>query len=324
MGTIIQNNETSNEVEQQAQEKALAENILDNFELPESLTKKIDETEKKESEEVVEEKEPSEEVKGAEAEEQPAEQPEATEEKEEAEDEELIPKSKFQKRLDEMTREKRQLEMRLRKLEEERFQQQPQKDEDTAKLEKMSESELQSLKKQTRLAQLKNASDDNMVNKLMELEDKIDSVMKTAPQRFSQNQINQFNEAVTLSAQEVPNFDKHQKDIFSLAKRIYDTAPELHQSVSGQARAWNLAVEHYKLMQEANFGKTKVAELDRKVNTLKKRVSLDSVSRKAVMEPDSDVKLFKKAKNGADRDKMEFFRKRLGTDEQVDSFMDAR
>lgn len=323
MGTVIQNNETGSEAEQQAQEQALADNILNNFELPESLTAKIDETVKKEeagdAEEVVEEENPE-----TEATEEKEEKPEVAEEKGEEEDEELIPKSKFQKRLDEMTREKRMLEARLKRLEEVQNTNQPAKDEDISKLERMSEKELLDLKRQTRLAQIKNGSDDAMVSKLFELEDKIDSVMRTAPQRFAQNQIQQFNEAVQMSAPEIPNFDKAQKDIFQLAKRIYDTAPELQSQVSGQARAWNLATEHYKLMQESNAGKTKAAELGRQVNTLKKKVSLDSVSRKASNEPDSDVKLFKRAKNGTLGDKMEFFRKRLGTDEQVESFVQAR
>lgn len=321
MGTIIQNNETGSEAEQQVQEKALAENILSNFELPESLTQKIDETVKAEEKDVAEEpvEEKEAEVAEEKSEEKSEEEPEA-----EKEDEELIPKSTFQKRLDEMTREKRALELRLKRLEEQQTQQRPAKDEDIIKLEQMSESELASLKKQTRIAQLKNASDDAMVTKLMELEDKIDSVRMTAPQRLVQNQVQRFNEAVAISAPEIQNFEKAQKDIFQLAKQIYDTTPELHTTVSGQASAWNLAVSHYKLMQEANVGKTKVAELDRQVNTLKKKVSLEGVSRKAAQETDSDVKVFKRAKNGTTRDKLEFFRKRLGTDEVVDSFMGAR
>ena len=318
MGTIIQNNQTSDGVEEQAQEKALAENILSNFELPESLTQKIDETEKKEEAGDVESEEVKE-VAEEKVEEKSEDAPEA-----EKEDEELIPKSTFQKRLDEMTREKRALELRLKRLEEQQNRQPQTQDEDIKKLEQMSESELVSLKKQTRLAQLKNAQDDVMVTKLMELEEKIDNVRMTAPQRLMSNQIREFNDAVAITAPDIPNFDKAQKDIFQLAKRIYDTAPELHVTTSGQARAWNLAVEHYKLMQESNVGKTKVAELGRQVNTLKKKVSLEGVSRKASQESDSNAKLFKRAKNGTHGDKLEFFRKRLGTDAQVDNFIEQR
>lgn len=312
---VTQNNEQPNSEEMLASEKAIADNILDNFELPESLAKKIDEAKVKEDREISGEKEEPVEDEATE-EEQP--EPEAKEEAEETE-EDKIPKSTFQKRLDEMTREKRLLEARLRKLEE----QTPQsRDEDIVKLEKMTESELQSLKKQTRLAQLKNASDETMVTKLMELEDKIEGVMRTAPQRFSQNQISKFNEAVSMSATEIPNFEKAQKDVFQLAKRIYDTAPELHGSVNGQARAWNLAVEHYKLLQEANIGKTKVEELTREKNTLKKKVSVDGGGRKAVNETADIDKLFKKAKNGEAKDKLEFVRKSLNTDAIVEKFLE--
>lgn len=325
MAVIEIPNNAGNEATKEAEAKALADSILSNFELPESLAEKINETEKqeaaKESEEVVEEEKAEAEVT---EEKEVEEEPEVAEEKAEEEDEELIPKSKFQKRLDEMTREKRMLEARLKRLEEVQNTNQPAKDEDLVKLEKMSERELQDLKRQTRLAQIKNGSDDAMVSKLFELEDKIDGVMRTAPQRFAANQINKFNEAVQMSALEIPNFDKAQKDIFQLAKRIYDTAPELQSQVSGQARAWNLAMEHYKIMQEANVGKTRAADLGRQVNTLKKKVSLDSVSRKASNEPDSDTKLFKVAKNGSSQDKLEFFRKRLGTDAHVESFMESR
>lgn len=315
---VIESNEQPNQDEMAAAEKALADNILDNFELPESLAKKIDEAKDKEDKEIDGEKE---EAPEAEKEEEKESQPEETEEQKEGEeDEELIPKSKFQKRLDEMTREKRLLEMRLQRLETQQMQQKP-VDEDTMKLQKMSIQELQTLREQTRLAQFKNSSDDAMLNKLFELERKIDGEIQTAPQRFAANQVQQFNEAVQMSASEIPDFNKASKDIFQLAKGIYNSTPELHQSVNGQARAWSLATEHYKLIKESNVGKTKVEELTREKNTLKKKVSVDGASRKATDNgPDLD-KLFKKAKNGETRDKLEFVRRTLNTDATVDGFL---
>jgi len=327
MGVIEVSKQPGDEARQEAEAKALADNILDNFELPESLANKINETEKKEaeSEEDVEESEDGEEENLPEAAEstESEESSEESSEEEEAEDEELIPKSKFQKRLDEITREKKLLEARLRKLED-AGQTNQAKDEDTLKLEKMSEAELVALKRQVRISQARSANDDATLNKLLDLEEKIDSVSRTVPQRFAQNQISQFNEAVQMSASEIPDFQKSQKDIFSLAKRIYDTAPELHASVSGQARAWNLAVEHYKLLQESNMGKTKIEELNREKNTLKRKVSVNSVGKKSTNESESDARLFKKAKGGELRDKLEFIRKAAGTDAIVDGFMDSR
>jgi hypothetical protein len=91
--------------------------------------------------------------------------------------------------------------------------------------------------------------------------------------------------------------------------------------VSGQARAWNLATEHYKLIRDSNVGKTKVEELTREKNTLKKKVSVDGASRKATDNgPDID-KIFKRAKNGENRDKLDFVRKALNTDATVDGFL---
>lgn len=321
MSPMIHNNEQPDQESIDAAEKSVSENILNSFDLPTSIQTAVDSKIKEEEEkpevaedEEVEEKEEADIPKSLDSKEE-VEEPKAEE------DEELIPKSKFQKRFDEMTREKRLLEMRLKALEEKAVQAQPQ-DEDLVKLEKMGETELQNLKRQTRLAQLKNASDDNMVSKLMELEDKIDSTLRSVPQRFAHNQVQQFNEAVAMTSHEIPEFNKVSKDVFNLAKQIYDTAPELHQTVSGQARAWNLAVQHFKIMQEANVGKSKVAELDRQVNTLKRKVSVDGVSRKASQEPDSSVKLFKKAKNGELRDKLNFFKTTLNTDAQVDGFLE--
>lgn len=315
-------NNPDNQANQDAEAKAVADKILENFELPESLATKIDEAEKNRDKPVVEQDETEEEIPDVAAESETEESAES--EQEEKEDEELIPKSTFQKRLDEMTREKRLLEARLRKLEESNANPPQSRDEDLAKLEKMSESELVSLKKQVRLSQIKSANDDATLGKLMDLEDKIEGVMRTAPQRFQSNQIANFNEAVQASASEVQGFEKVQKDIFGLAKRIYDTAPELHASVNGQARAWNLAVEHFKLLQDTNIGKTKINELSRENNTMKRKISMPSVGKKASSEAPSSEKLFKKAKFGDTKDKVDFIRNIAGTDAIVDSFMANR
>lgn len=315
--TVNQINDPQGGVNQVADEKAFADKLLQTFDLPTSLQHAIEESEK----EGEKEQEPAKEVERVDEAEVEQEEQAQEEKKTEDGEEDLIPKSTFQKRLDEMTREKRQLEARLRRLEEERESSSNVKDGDTVKLEGMSESELQSLKRQTRLAQIQNSSDANMVNKLLELEDKIDSVMRTAPQRLNERQIQRFNEAVVASASEIQNFEKARADVFGLAKRIYDNTPELHRVESGQARAWNLAVEHYKIMQEARVGKTKAEELGRQVNTLKKKVSLDGERRKVSKEPDDDEKLFSRAKNGEYRDKLEFIRRTMKTDETVDGFL---
>jgi hypothetical protein len=124
-----------------------------------------------------------------------------------------------------------------------------------------------------------------------------------------------------MSASEIPNFEKAQKDIFALAKNIYDSAPELHSSVSGQARAWNLAIEHYKVLSQAHAGKSKVDDAERRMNTLKKKVSIESVSKKASSEPNNSSKAFAKAKDGTFSDKLSYVRQRFNTDKEIDRFL---
>jgi len=304
--------------EQAAAEKNFGDKLVSQFDLPASLTQAIDTAEKEaakqpEVEEVPEVEEAQPEVKEEEVAEEKT--PEAEE------DEELIPKSKVQKRLDEITREKKLLEVRLRALEEKATQAPQNQDEDLAKLEKMSLEELENLKDQVRMTQFDSANDKPLLNKLLVLEKKIDSTMRTAPNRFSQNQVSKFNEAVAMSSSEVPNFDKAQKDIFAIAKNLYDSTPELHSSVSGQARAWNLAVEHYKVLSQSMAGKSKVEDSERRMNTLKKKISVETVSKKAATEPDDESKLFKMAKNGTYNDKLAFIRAKFNTDADMDSFL---
>jgi hypothetical protein len=300
-------------------EKSFGEKLVSQIDLPASLTEAIDRAEV--DEKVQKQNKESEEVEDVQEEEVEDEEEVKEESEAEEEDEELIPKSKFQKRLDEMTREKKILEIRLKNLEERSSQHAQNSDEDTSKLEKMSEQELASLKRQVRLNQIKAANDESMLNKLLDLEEKIDAVRSTGPQRFTQNQVSKFNEAVSMTSSEIPNFDKAQKDIFNLAKNIYDSAPELHITVTGQARAWNLAVEHYKVLSQVNAGKSKSEDAERRMNTLKKKVSIESVSKKASSEPDTNEKLFKRAKNGNFNDKLSFIRKKFNTDGDIESFL---
>jgi hypothetical protein len=301
-------------------EKEFAAKLVEKFDLPASLTATIDAAEKEAAKKPKEEEVP--EAEEEEAKPEVKEEEETKEAEPEAEeDEELIPKSKFQKRLDEMTREKKVLEIRLRALEEKATQTPQVHDEDLAKLEKMSEAELTSLQRQVRLSQIKSANDEATLNKLLDLEDKITAVRTTSPQRFEKNQVSKFNEAVAMSSTEVPNFEKAQKDIFAIAKNLYDSTPELHGSVSGQARAWTLAVEHYKVLSQSQAGKSKAEEAERSMNSLKKKVSSVTGVKKTSSTDTIDAKLFKNAKGGTFNDKLAFIKNRFKTDETMDEFL---
>ncbi len=187
-------------------------------------------------------------------------------------------------------------------------------DPEKEKLEAMTPTELKTLKKQVRLAQIRAGEDDSKLGQLMELEDKIEEVMSTAPQKFAQNQIAKFNEAVASTVTELENFDSIKDELFNYASTIYKAAPEFQSSINGQARAWKLAVDHYSALSKLTTGKSKVAELERKVNTLKKKTSLDTAVQKGNAKMSDESKLYNRAKGGTETDKMEFLKRRMNTD----------
>jgi hypothetical protein len=257
-----------------------------------------------EKEEVAEEEEVVDEVTD---EEQPAEE---QEEVAEESDEELIPKSKVQKRIDALTSRIKQLEAESAKL---RVEETP-KDDLTQKLESMSEAELKQAKREARMAQIKHADDDDKVNKLIDLEDKIDAVMQNAPQRFVQAQVKQFNESANKLAlravEDGIDIAKAAESIKKFATEIYQDTPEFQKSVNGQARALEMAYRHYREISKLGGikkeGSSELNRLKSQVNTLKRKTSLDSKSVKGNMDKVRSEDIRKRAKSGSYGDKLAF------------------
>ena len=306
---------------QYEEEKEFATRLSKSMDLPSTLTEGIRDAEKKALQEPqeVEEEEAEEETEEPEEHEETEEEPKAEEESEESEeeDEDLIPKSKVQKRFDELTAQLKELKNELKK-ERESKAAEP-RDTQQEQLEAMSVSELEVLKDQVELEKLKSYKSDNLeeFQKLRQLEKKIDGAIKTAPTRFSQTQINRFNSAVQETAESMEGFDSVKAEIFNHAKAIYDSSPELQKSISGQERAWKFAVDHFTALKKVTEGKSDTTELKRQVNTLKKKISVDSSSKKAVQQPDSIQRNFKKAVHGDDSDKLNYMKRRLNTDSFV-------
>lgn len=314
---------------QEKGEKEFASKLAQSMDLPSTLTDAVDDhakapVEVKQTEEVEEQEEVVEE-EGDETEDLTQEDAEEVADEIDAEsdelpklddEEDLIPKSKVQKRIDELTNQIKRLKADQAKREEE-VEQKKASDSELEQLEQMSHQELNNLKRQVRVEQIKAGTDETKLNRLLDLEDKIDRTIQSAPQRFVKNQTTRFNRAVEQSASEIEGFDKVKADIFNYAKTIYQSAPELQGSVEGQARAWQLASEHYKALRKASEGKSDTNELKRQVNTLKKKISIDSSSKKAVAQPDSLAKLKRKAVHGTDADKAAFIKKRMNTDALV-------
>ena len=214
-----------------------------------------------------------------------------------------------QKRIDELTREKKQLEARLKKLETASTTKSEVTDPDLDKLQKMSVDELKEVRKKVLRAQ--RTADEAQLDQLFELEEKVTKTIEEAPKRFQSNQLERFQEAVSATSD---LSEKEMQVVFGHAKNIFDRTPSFQKSLDGQAEAWNLAVEHYKEMNKLTVGKSKVNELERKVNDLKKKTSLDTAVQKGNSKISDEAKLFNRAKNGNAGDKESFIKKRLNTD----------
>lgn len=216
-----------------------------------------------------------------------------------------------QKRIDELTREKKQLEARLKKLETAKSEP-SESDPDLTKLQKMSVEELKEVRKKVLRAQ--RTADDSQLDQLFELEEKVVKTIEEAPKRFQSTQLERFQEAVSTTSD---LSEKEMQVVFGHAKNIFERTASFQKSVDGQAEAWNLAVEHYKEMNKLTVGKSKVNELERKVNELKKKTSLDSAVQKGNSKISDEAKMFNRARNGSESDKEAFIRKRLNTDALV-------
>lgn len=303
------------QMNQQQREDDFAQKLVDSVDLPANLSKNIDEANRRAAagEEEQHEEEQEEEQ---EQEEQP--EQETSEKKEEPEEEEdLIPRSKVQRRIDELTAQTKRLQMELEKVKESEKVAKA-KDDEQSRLEQMSDDELKNLKKQVRNAQFDNLTNKEQYTRLLDLEEKIDNAMKTAPERFQKNQIDKLNQEISYTASEVQGFDKAYPEILKTAQDIYKDSPELQGSVSGQARAWKLAVNHYNAINKLTAGKSKTEELERKVTTLKKKVAMDGGSPKSSQKEDTNEKAFNKARYGTPADKLKFMKTKINVNNLVD------
>lgn len=280
----------------------VGKSILDDFGLspePEKVEKKAEEEPKKK--EVVQE--PAEEVETEE---------ESTEDKteetaEETEEEEVIPKSKVQKRFDELTAKNKYLEQQIEELKNSKAEP---KDEVTKQLEQMSEEQLRSAKIEVRKAQIKSQSDDAKLNELIELEEKIDKAMGDKPKNFAKAQQDAFIKARDriIETGDIADIAKSAPEILKIANEIYAENPSFHKMVDGQATALNLAVKHYKALNSGTGDKTKEVDLKRQVNNLKKKTTLDTKTGVASVDKAKIDTLRKNAVGGTERQKLALVR----------------
>lgn len=269
-----------------------------------SMTSKILEdlglSPEKPKEEIKKEKEPverEEELEEGEA--------ETSEDDEGLEAEEVIPKSKVQKRFDAMTA---QLKAQQAELEELKNSRSESKDATTKQLEAMTEEQLKATKLEIRKAQIKASGDDAKLDELIALEDKVDGVLKDMPAKFQRSQEVELKKmAQKIEANNDFTADDGNK-ILKLAAELYNDYPVLQKDIKGQATALEMAAKHYKTMAtlpKAEKGdKSKESDLTRQVNTLKRKTMLDTKTSKGNTDQVALDKLKKDAIGGTLKQKI--------------------
>lgn len=311
---MTEEQKSKDEAQKGKAEEKLKESLLNDLDLSADVDANVargnqgDEvaTEEKE-EEKVEGEDASAEVEEEEVKTEETDEEAESEESEEAEseDDELVPKSKVQKRISSLVAENKALAARL--AEKERVEAATQ-DDDTRKLNAMDEAGLKATKKAVTIAIAKavNAGDDEKLDKLSELADKVDTAMSTLSTRFTQTQVDEYNKVAEqiVALGEMDITDKTAGEIKAIAKQIYDSEPDLQKNVKGQAIALKFAYQHYKVLQTKSAGKEKVDGLKRDINTLKRKTALDTGGVKAKVSQDAEVKKLRaNAKGGTDADK---------------------
>jgi len=237
------------------------------------------------------------------------------EEKEEDNDEDLVPKSKvedikakMQKRIDSEVAKRKELESKL----------DTKPDDNDKKLDNMSVEELQSVKKQIRRA-LRHEDDDNKLDELEDLLDKVDEKIKTQPQRFFQKQMTNLSKILPDISEVYKDVETQintgKGELVELAKTIYQRSRSMQGSPEGWAEAFQMAFEHLEGLKTVSPKKDdeRVNSLSRRLNTLKKKTTLSGKQSVANQESINSRKLYKKAVEGDVDDKLEYVRKNLLT-----------
>ncbi len=251
----------------------------------EGLFNKLDlslDDEKKE-EEVEEEKEVKEEVK-----EEDENETQEEKEEEEVEEEEMIPLSKFKKRLSSEKAKREIAEARLKEVESK-----PAQTGNKDKLEAMSKSELKALKvnAKSELRELIRSGEDvGREQQIDDLIDEINDVMNSSESTFAKKQVSSYDEAVkdvmASDDNEGIDFEKSSKEIKDIAFDIYNRYPELQKMVSGQATALKMAVDHFREVSSKVKDKSKNIKQKQEINKLKRKTSVDSGSKTGISKAD--------------------------------------
>ncbi len=234
-------------------------------------------------------------------------------------DDELIPRSKVQKRIDALTS-----EIKLLRKQVEQVKPADTQDPDTLRLNAMDKDKLthtkDTIKREIRETYRKMAKgetvDESRLEALEVASDKAEEALKTYPERVKSRQLELYNkqaeEIITELSEDLSENEiiKASKEIKEIAQTIYASYPKLQQSEDGQALALKLASDHWKSKKEVSAGRSKVDEMRRTTKRLMRRTTLDSNSIKRDGEHRQRESLRENAvrKGGTERDKIEYIK----------------
>lgn len=296
MPEIAPTQQSTEEVQQQTESReTLQTNVLDRIKSADVFkTLEQDLTPKEKYQPKQEEQQSQEQEEEQTQEEQPVQ-----EETQDEADEEVIPKSKVQARFDQLTATIKRLEQRVA----EKETAPPPTDDVQRQLDAMNEDALEDSLTQVRLAKEKSRDDDAKLLELVKLERRIEKTIVQAPQRFVQNQVNEFNKAAERLASTGDIDNSNSQKVLEIAKSIYDRYPKMKSQIDGQAMALELAVEHYKQIGKSSTVKVETQNLKGQINTLKKKTALDTKNVKGGSQNVNLDKLRNTAMTGSMRDK---------------------
>jgi len=283
--------------------KKVTDDLLNGMDLPEV---EEEEEEGEEGEEEVEEDE-EEEEESDKNEDDDNEEDEEEESEEEEGKEETVPKSELDKLQKKFENRLKQESAKIRKLEAQVKTNKP-VDKDQEKLDAMTPKELKSLKREVRL-KFKNETDDTKANQWLDLEDKIDETLSDAPRKLLQTQVELYDERAAEIMEIEGNLPEDAVAfIKEKAAAIYKSDKVYQRSENGQKLALDLAYEHYTEIRKASGKSSKKGnvKLKRKVNKMKKKISLSKSSLTGKKTGKALKRLEKKAIGGTAHDKENF------------------
>lgn len=226
------------------------------------------------------------------------------------EGDEVVSKKKVAKRIGSLTSQVKILTERLNTKEAKEAEAAQETDPDVKRLNAMSQDGLKATKRAVivEIAKATHDGDTDRVSKLVDLQEKVDTAIQNAPQRFIGKQVDAYNKVADdiFTLGEIPMTKDAALELKAIAREVYQSNPELHNLLGGQALALKHAYALYKATLSKSAGKENADGLKRQVNNLKKKTGLESGGlKKTVTNKGKDVtKLRTAARGGTTNDKL--------------------